>query len=418
MSASKLLHDRAFHLANVISIIAAFLAFLQFFLNVEDGAVLFHRANYSTLTVPFYYAGYISLYPQVISYTLQIFSPFIQASIYSVVSLSIWILLIYKMKRIGVPGYLILVFCSYFIVFDGIYLYNLTFSFWPGLMVIGIAISIAINEDRPLKPHEVLVAAVLSTGSPLSILFSPSALFLAVKFPKSIASWCLFFFLLIFPLSLVDWGSDRALSMETLHPSTSLMSFIQNITHYFPIGGERLTLSPPRIAQYASSALVFIVLIRFFVRTLLNRKIVHPELFFLTLGVAGALALSIINVGLPLSSRYFFPPLVFGVVLAGQYFGKKIEKIGTNLSLAIFFLAALHAGIDFKNNWGSVIPNFGALLTFGDNAEPVLIDRSSRWGDQSSWNVLLLGKGHDPAECTGEGFDDLFQFGARIYCGR
>lgn len=294
--------------------IAATGLFTRFFY-VEDAVALFHVFNYSDATFPFYYAGYISLLPQTVAYLASNFSPVVQAFLYAAFPalLSIW--MVRRLLLLDISPWIILSLLSYVALFDSTYFFNLSYSIWISLTIIGLILCSWMREGYQIRASDAASIAFLSLSSPLSIAMVPGFIVVAIKRGLSVNLACSALFVVASAFVLQEPGGSRTGASDVLTDlSNNLAVLMANPWLELTLRGTNLPISVEQLVEVSSLVCLMAIGCTFFASFFSHsRSILVSETAVLAPLAAGGLACLIIGLGVasvPLGSRYYFVSIV------------------------------------------------------------------------------------------------------------
>lgn len=384
---------------------------------VEDTTVLFHRANYTEFPVFFHYAGYISGHPQLIAQLVTGFEPFTQAFIYSLSALGIWILMLTYLVASGCNNLVTSAFLGYIFVFDNLYIYNLTYSLWPSVAIIGLVSLVALQNNRGYFSYEIALVTLLSLASPLSLFFAPLTFMVAWRFSKSFVCYIPFVACLSSYFILKD--SEGAQLVSILAQFYERLSYlIDHPSLYFKISGARLPISPPNVFRSASLAGTIFFIFLYVIPKFRQR---YRNYILFAIGASTIFAISTIRVppGEVLRARYYFPVIIFSICFVSRFqITEKLLQLprlwNGAFSLSILSVA-LFIGVFEKSRSQESQSEFVELSSFRwQYKDSVLIQRSGPF-NKSDWTVALGNFSFTESQCSKEKpHDDNFVF--QIYC--
>lgn len=295
-----------------LSAMIAAALFLRWPLRVEDGYILFNRANNVEGDIFFSYSGYISAHPQLIAKVSASLPPFFQAIIYAVFAFILWTIFLYyivQASKFSWPAYVLI---SWFVIFEYYFVINLTYSHWTALVVLGLMGVTCIIERRELTVFEAGFAAVLAFASPLSVLTAPIFLWLSVS-----AYWAsrsplrplaVMAAVVLAALILPDKArpeSDPGALVALF--SSNLRFLLEDPRAFFDISAGQFAVSPARLIQWSSFVFVsvFVLAAAFLWRS------DTPVVPIAVAAVSGPIVilLALATNPAPLASRYFSPAL-------------------------------------------------------------------------------------------------------------
>lgn len=398
---------------------AIFWCFLNF-LTAEDSVVLFNRFNFLTdAPVFFYYAGYTSTFPQVTAFLLSFLNPVAQAILYSLVALGVFLLLLREVFVATRSGLLVILLTAICAVFHPFVIYNLTFSFWPGLAILGLVGLRAHVSRRALRARDILICLPGLAGSPLAIAFLPSFAWAAFRTRSPYAVLLSLATLASF-VALTEHGGTRA------EGGGLLSSFVANagLALQAPLQYLVNAGSPGDLAISVLGAVSLPVTIVAGVWALFSRKAAGVPVALYALGAVLVVFAAFAATSVPLAGRYWFPAVVSAIVLVGlmaplparSQAGKVVASALAGL-LCVAVLASFWARAE---RWGAAATGLQEWRLLADAGQaPTAIIR--HWhGDSGLWAVGA-GRGALPyADCAGltEHPESVAQFGFRIHCGR
>lgn len=389
------------------------------FLTAEDSIVLFNRYNFlEGAPIYFYYAGYWSLLPQTVAFLVSNFDPEIQAVAYSAVALSIFLFLLREVFLASHSGLVTLCLAVLTATFAPFMLYNLTYSFWPGLAILGL-VGLRANYQRKSPSFiDVFLCVPGLAGSPLGLLFLP--LFVWTAYTKrSLHITAIAILALLSFLVLVERdGGHRSNPLDIVVRSTD--QIFQVLSGQVGVlintsGPGNLVMS---ILGVLSVLFVTVLAIYWLVRFRAERDAV-------LLYAAGSLATVLAATGaseLPLSDRYWFPIIVCAFVLLGHFVEaaavQRVRRIADPLVITILCGGLIASSALRAQSWGG--------LSFANHEWSQLLDPpyhltalKRSWHEDAAW-ALGLGKGTiSYEECAGlwEHPSSSEVFGFRVYCG-
>lgn len=397
---------------------AAFWCFFNF-LTAEDSLVLYNRYNYlEDAPTYFYYAGYWSLFPQTVGALVSGLAPGVQAAAYSLVALAVFVTLLREIARATGSGLTVVGISVLAVVFAPFMLFNLTYSFWPGLAVLGLVGLRASWQKEDITLFDILICLPGLAGSPLGVLFFP--LFAWAAFVrKSIRSAAIGALTLFSYLLLVDRSGSRS-SLEDI-----LLKSVESLSRVFSGQWDLLinTGNPGAIVMSGLGVLSVII-----VACLSLLWILRPRQggMALLLYGAGSLATVLAAVGavdLPLSGRYWFPIVICATCLLGRFLASPalcaVRRIGEPILVLVLCVGMLGASALRVQSWGGMSNTVEEWSAFTAGTEPFAGLRRN-WHVDDRW-AIGLGTGRIPyAQCDGawELPDAAAHYGFRIYCGR
>lgn len=417
---SDSIQSRVYAGAHLLAILAAgFWCFLNF-LTAEDAVVLFNRFNFLTdAPVFFYYAGYSSAFPQLTAFLLSSLNPAAQAVLYSLVALGVFLLLLREVFLATRSGLLVLLLIAVCAVFHPFVIYNLTFSFWPGLAILGLVGLRTHASRQALTVRDVLICLPGLAGSPLAIAFFPSFAWAAFRTRSPVAVGLCLATLASFA-ALTEHGGTRA------EGGGLLSSFFANVGLALQAPARFLvnTGSPGDLAISVLGALSLPVIIVIGLGALFSRRAEGVSVALYALGSALVIAAAFAATSVPLAGRYWFPAVVSAIVLAGLVL-PALARTGAGRAVTVALAALVSAAVLASfwargDRWGAAVTGLQEWQQLTDaRPEPTAIVR--HWhGDGGFWAVGA-GRGALPyADCAGltEHPDSAAQFGFRIHCGR
>lgn len=411
-------NTRLFFIANMCAVFgAAFWCFFNF-LTAEDSVVLFNRYNFlEDAPIYFFYAGYWSVFPQTIAFLVSEFNPAIQAVAYSLVALAVFMILLREIFKATHSGFLTVAVAVLATVFMPFMLFNLTYTFWPGLVILGLVGLRAGDQKKGLSFTDVLICIPGLTGSPLGFLFFPLFAYLVYR-DRSAFTGLVFITAVASFFVLVEQDGKRS----------SIFDIIQN-------GMERLTLiiqSPleylintTKIGALVMSTLgTFSVLLVIVVGVtwMVQRKpgVLHVMLYMACslLSVFAAVG----SAGLPLSGRYWLPIIICAVVLIGKFIMvpryRTVRRLAEPVLAVVLCVGMLGSSALRVQSWGGPslsVQEWSAMISSPDNVTSV----RRVWHENFDW---AIGAGQGSVsydECVGiwEHPTVFESFGFRIYCG-
>jgi hypothetical protein len=385
------------------------------FLASEDASVLFNRANHlQGATTFFFHAGYASIHPQAIAALVSPLPPLAQALVYSTVAFAIWCLMFLYVCRISGNLSVTLALIAYFSIFDQIYVVNLTYSLWTGLVLSGLIGLNACIEDRPLKTWEALLTAGLALASPLSIFLLPLFAYRAWRWRRDYGSRLVVLFLLAAYVILPDPDSQRAAVADMARRLPEVLELmLRDPLRYMLDPDLSAVLTFRALTQWAALVLFLLGW------PLLIWRVTAPRaragLALLGLGVLTAYLVSLAVSELPLQSRYWFPVTVCAGLVTAVALHNAPARLSQGL-MVLFLLAALAAHGQRALNWSGVSHEL-AQLTQG-HTENQAITRT-RYDNGIRWAIGLGSYDFSLRGCTGRPYHrDAAAHGFRIFCGK
>ncbi len=348
---------------------------------VEDAIVYFHRANYTDLAPVHYYAGYISLPAQLYAWSLSSLPPFLQSALYVACPAVLWLALGLYLMRLpnGISAVLILLaYCAVF--FDYLF-YSLTYSLWTSVTLIGAILYLRTLQGRPLNYIDTVTALLVSFASPLSIFFTPAALYLWRRDKKDIGAALIAIAGILSAILLPDHNDPHS-------NLPGLISQLWDIALYGladPLGftGIKGAWIHHQIERALEWLAVLIVLAGL-LHSLLARNLQHRAGRALCLiAPIAILAVSFATQtrsDMPLTVRYFFPVLTFAAILIGQASQTRLATF----SRAAALMAVTAAMI-------AVLPGLyrsSAQIVTQAEGSPIVLHRDGR-GGANQWTAVI-----------------------------
>jgi len=171
-----------FHASVTLAILACVFWTYFNFLAAEDAYVLFNRFNHlSDAPVFFYYAGYSSVFPQLVAFSLSYLPKILQAVLYSTIAFFIFYTLLREVFLFTYSGLAVVFISAFCSVIYPAAIYNLTSSFWPGLIILGLIGLRKILHEVCLDWRDVFFCLPGLLGSPLAIVFFPLYLWIFIE---------------------------------------------------------------------------------------------------------------------------------------------------------------------------------------------------------------------------------------------
>ena len=401
-----------------ISILAAMFWCYFNFLTAEDSLVLFNRYNFlSDAPIYFYYAGYWSSFPQTIAYLVSNLNPAVQAIAYSIVSLGIFLILLREIFRATNSGVAVLTIVTVTSIFAPFMIFNLTYTFWPGLAVLGLIGLRANYQADELSFTDFLLCFPGLLGSPLGLLFFPLFTLAALQ-RRSWRSAVIASSTVLSYVILVERDGHR--SSET----GIVESTIDNLSQIFS-GQFNLLFNTSDLGGLVMSGIgVLSVCITLIVGLIC---LVHftKDLSAVLLYVVGSLATVAAALGaadLPLSGRYWFPIIICASILTGTIVMQQRFSVLRHFVEPVLIL--VFCGI-FLSSSALRIQTWGGLssaakewsLMFWSPDQLSALKRS--WHADDMW-AIGLGTGQlFYQDCAGlwEHPTSKGDYGFRVYCG-
>lgn len=381
------------------------------FLAAEDAVVLFNRTNHLSGPVFVYYAGYISAFPQLIAHIASALPPILQALVYGCVALAIWCLTIVYIVRVTGNGYVALLLTALCGVAFAGPIYNLTTSFWTGLVLGGLIGLAALLEDRPLRNFELLLLIPGAFGSPLGLCLLPLFLSLYLRFRDwrslvavafSVASYAL----------LADHSGARA------DEGSLVLQFVSNVSRIAVDPKSQLlnTSSPGNFAMGVVGLASLILLVGHAVYLLAIRsKTAFPVLAFLAYTLA-TFFVCLAASEIPLQGRYWFPLIVACAVSFAMLTSSIAPRLLAVPSL-LSVIAVLVVSVVRFFDWGGPPVSEVRALWHGHSVNSVIT--RERHNDGGRWAIGFGNYGLNPNDCV-NGREHKYsqaEYGFRTYCG-
>jgi hypothetical protein len=296
-------------------------------------------------------------------------------------------------------------------------LFNLTYTFWPGLAILGLVGLRASYQNNCLSLTDMLVCIPGLTGSPLGVLFFP--LFAWVAYTKK--SWraaTIAAATLLSYIFLVERDGRRSnLEDMLLRSAESISQAVSGQIEYLIN-----TSSPGSLVMSVLGVLSVLLVISLGIYWIVRKRWDQASVLFYMLGSLATVVAAAGSVDLPLSARYWFPIVICATVLLGRFFiapalsgGRNIVEPVLVVSLCICMLGASALRV---HSWGGVsyaIQEWSKMVVHPDH----LIGLQRSWHSDPSW-AIGLGEGSIPyEECAGlwEHPSALESYGFRVYCG-
>ena len=351
------------------------------------------------------------------AYLVSALNPALQAAAYSAISVAIFLALLSEMYRASHSGLAVITISVVTAVFAPFMLFNLTFSFWPGLAMLGLIGLRANYQEKDLSFTDLLLCVPGLTGSPLGLLFFP--LFALAAFEKR--SWRSGVVAISTGLSyLVLVESDGHRSGETSMLERAIENFIQ-------IASGQLNLlidtSGPGVLVMGSLGLLSVTVVSVIGLIYLVRF--QKERGAVLLYAAGSLATVVAAMGasgMPLAGRYWFPIIICALVLSGSLYMhphiSRFRRIAEPILIFLFLGAFLASSALRIQSWGgasSSAVEWSLMLQPPDDL--TALKRS--WHADDKWALGLGNVSVHYDDCVGlwEHPSSKEDYGFRVYCG-
>ncbi len=374
--------------------------FFTRFLYVEDATVLFHVFNYSELRPLFYYAGYISVLPQLVGYLASEFPFLIQALMYAIFPcvLSLW--MVRRLFVLDISPYFVMALLGYLCVFDSSYFSNLSYSIWISVAVIGLILASGMRESHDLGYRDSVAILFLSLSSPLAITMLPGCVMIALRKGISINVALSSLILLVVPFALRDPGGNRTGSSSLVSDFTQNLSIIaSDPATFLTLRGTNLPISVERVTEVFSLVCVLLVVAYLLVSLILKPKgEISEHAVILAPLVVGAFLCFVIGLGvasIPLGARYYFIAVIatasFLSVFSGSLNARYLSVIGFTVAIGAIAIT----GYRLQSDLPQTFANFRSLVTQACPSKSVA-DGEDCIGDivlrHKNWHVALIQK--------------------------
>lgn len=408
-----------YRLAIFCSVFAAVFWCYFNFLTAEDSLVLFNRYNFlEGAPVFFYYAGYWSLFPQSIAFLVSDLNPAIQAIAYSFTALSIFLVLLREVFRASHSGLAVISVAVLTAVFAPFMLFNLTYTFWPGLAILGLVGLRASYQKESLSFTDILICLPGLAGSPLGLLFLPLFVWAAFR-KRSMHIFAIAVLALLSFLVLVERDGGHRASPEDI--------ILRATDQIFQILSDQLnslinTSSPNNLVMSVLGVLSVLFTAALGLCWLFRFRKERGAVLLYMVGSLATVAAAAGTAGFPLSGRYWYPIIICSAVLLGRFIMmpalRDVRRIAEPLLIVVLCGGFLSASALRVRSWGG--PSFASQEWSVMLSPPDYLTALKRsWHEDAGW-ALGLGKGLISYEECAELWEHPSTseaYGFRIYCG-
>lgn len=384
---------------------------------VEDTTVLFHRANHTDLSIPFYYQGYISLPAQIIATLVIPLPAYLQAVVYAAAALVIWSLMLTAFFRVAPLTVLPFAGLAYFFTFDLLYVFNLTYSLWPALVFIGLTGVLCQLQQRPLSWWEAIAIAILSLSSPLSAFMALPLLPVVLAHRRNVPSWiALLTCLSAYPL-LTEPGAGASTDLIA-QIAARLTEIAANPGIVFSVAGDRLPISPPRLLRVGALLLCLGLVVLSLLPAIRRR---YGALLSFVLSSLLIFLISLTReTGATIGTRYMFPVLFAGLLIGAFLLRDMVPKLIVDRLRLAGFAGLLAVGIALclveLPNPSQSLEAFQQLRAAQLTGEtpPLYLPRPGPF-NPNDWTLAVGYFAFSAEDCIETETDEPFQF--QIHCG-
>lgn len=390
------------------------------FLAAEDANVLFNRFNHlSGAPVFFYYAGYSSAFPQFVAFSLSWLPATLQAILYSVVAFLVFYVLLREVFLLTSSGFLVVFTSAFCAVIYPAAIYNLTSSFWPGLIIVGLIGLRKSIQRTSISWRDVIYCIPGLLGSPLAIVFFPLYLWIFNLRRDAPSAVILAMSLASYPL-LANHSGSRG------EPGGLLSSLAENAEKMLisPLnyGINRESIGDFLMSLAGISSIAVTLFISAFVMLRAKDSIERVAFAFFLIGSFATLAISVAASSLPLQGRYWFPLIVAAACVSFYCFsfgtGNAIRRLQI-LVVSVAALATVGTFVYRGQSWGGLQAGWSEWMLLASPSPSTTAIIRDRHNDGGRWAIGIGNFDMKYSECLEFREHPFSQelFGFRIHCG-
>lgn len=391
------------------------------FLPAEDSFVLFNRSNHlEGAPVFFYYAGYMSLFPQFFSYIFSFFGQIYQPILFSALSAVVFCVFLWQLFSIVRSGFILV----FIVVVCGVFypsgIYSLTSTLWSGLVILGlVGLRSEIERKSNITWRQAIICIPGLLGSPLAVVFFPLYAWIFYR-TRSLTAFFIGCGTILSYVVLIDHGGYRVDSLSLID------TFSHNVMAMFQTPMALLSdLSAFR--RFTMSALG---LLSFLVIAVLGLNVARKTQgggVAILLYLAGSLSVTVIAFVTslhPMEARYWFPTVVCGLVVAGLFLRgsdqPRYVQQGQYIVVLVLIVGVVLSSTLRMQKWGgrSSVANEWKILAENDTRNGAILRRwHSSGGIQ--WSIGVGRYALSFSDCA-ERYEhpaSVERFDFRIYCG-